>query len=979
MACDSRFLNVRSLAVGAFLAAAIVSLPSVSLAGEGTYVRGDGTKMKIIVSDSEFGVTFREADPEQIGGAARRLASLGRGVVSDLAWAPGSRVKIVRVSEATAERRDRIGVEPEIESVTPVYRFEGSDWPMISTGSIVVRLRAELPDNERAAFFAAHDVVEDHKVEGLPRTYMVRANAGVDDELRCAESLAADPRTKWCQPNLIRRAELRQASGGVQDDFFSDEWHLRTIQAPEAWPIAAGLGVTVGMFDDSVDTTHPDLRNNYIGTGHDPTKPSNSADFEDPSPELFGDRHGTAVMGLIVAQANEIGVRGVSYLSKFTASRGAALDLSDAQRASVFTFAGQQAVDVHNNSWGLPGGQNPQIIVDAIRIAYEEGRDIDGPDGQGPRGMVILFAAGNEDTEVTLGSDLSSLQGVIGVGASNIEEQRASYSNFGRFINVLAPSGDGFLEAMVTTDNEDAARYAEAGYNRGGLDDFDFPEIDEDGDYTKGFSKDSTSAACAVASGVAALILSVNPQLTANDVRIIMEHTCDQIDPANAQYDGATSRSATYGYGRLNALRAVQAAETTKTNGNITWPERVSNPRIIGGEQLRWDQNIGTTGYLVVESLNPIAFIPQDGACYNSGQTGCSSQTILLLPAGVSIPFIGCFDDAGCAVVGGTHEVDFEPGGKKYFAIFGRNEVGRYSYGVKIDSEGNKQDDGPVIVEPIDTDPADNPSDVPTNRVAVTIMATPRAGTSPLLVAFNGNAVSDIPIDETQTAWDFDAADGILVDTRERFASHTYEMPAGQTRRFRARLTMVDMEGNTGTGEVEIFVDGGGSVPPTGGGGNDLKIIVGTESNPTANIDTGASPLNVVLSLDASSITGQLQSVFWDLGDGTSATSISVPHTYRNSSGEVQRVAVSATVTTKTTGNTTVSTVVSKLITITSTPATGPIDDGEGCVIPGSGNCNDNNGGTGAGCGGGGACGAMGVVMPLLGLLSLRLMRRRGV
>lgn len=973
MACDPRFLTP-GRSTGLVLAVAALCLSSVSaLAGDGMYVRPDGSRLRLMKSDSEFGVTFQTCDPNQIGACARRLAATGGGVVSDLPWAPEARLKLVRVAETSAQRRDRVSAEPEIEQVMPVYRFEGLASPLVSTGSLMVRLRGNLPAADRAALFAAHDVVEVEPFEGLSRTYRVRPVQGVDDELRCGESLADDPRVTWCQPDLIGEVQKHQA-GGVQDDFFSDQWHLRTIDAPDAWPLSAGLGVIVGMFDDSLDTTHPDLRNGYLGTGHDPTKATNSADFNDPRPEVIGDRHGTACMGLIVAQANDIGVRGVSYLSRFTASRGLGGFLSDAAIASVYTFARQQNVDVHNNSWGA-NRPNPQIIVDAIDTAFREGRDLDGAGGAGARGMVVLFATGNDNAENTLGSDLSSIEQVIGVGASNIEDRRTSYSNFGKFINLLAPSGDDFLDMMVTTDNEDAAGYAERGYNVAGFDDFGFPELDKDGNYSQGFS--GTSAACPVATGIAALIISANPQLTASDVRLVMEHTCEQVSPQEAQYDPITSRSDTYGYGRVNALAAVNAAIASKTNGNLTWPERISNPRIVSNTQLRWDQNIGTNEFLIVQADSPFGFIPVDGACYSAAQVGCGFQTIQPLPAGVSILFVGCgTGEEGCGTAR-THKVDFLiPAGKRYFGIFARSNIGRYSYGVAGDSDGNFRDDGPVIEEPIDTDPGSGGGGAPTNRVAVTIMATPRAGSSPLTVAFNGNAVSDIPIDDSQTAWDFDLTDSVLFDTRDRNTSHMYIVPTGQTRRFRARLTMVDMEGNEGSSEVEIFVDGGGSAPPTGGGAADLKILVGTSGNPTADVSEGTSPFNVVLNLDASSITGTLQSVFWDLGDGQSATSLAVPHTYFNTSGVVQRVAVSATVTTRTAGGTTISSVVSKLITVNSGSGVNPGDNGGPCEIPGS--CADNGGGVAACGASGGTCGAVGLLMPLMGLMGLRGMRRRG-
>lgn len=938
-------------------------------AGEGVYVHGDGTKVPLLISETEFGITYHDAEPTKVAPSAKRLASTGTGVVSDLPWAPGAAVKILNVADTTAMRRATVEADAQIQAVTPVYRFAADDLPMISTGTILVKLTAELPEADRLALWAEYGVAEEYKFDGLDRVYCVRPLDGPEDELRCNEALFDDDRTVWSHPNLIRPVDARQATGGVRDTYFRDQWHLTRIQAPEAWNIAAGLNVIVGMFDDSCDASHPDLSANYIGTGHDPTKQQqDTANYTDPRPEQLGDQHGTAVMGLAVASANDIGVRGVSYLSRFTASRGLSSGLSDSGIASTYTFARQQNVDVHINSWGT-SRTNPPVIVSAIDTAFKEGRNLEAMGGPaGPRGMVIVFATGNSNAENTVDSDLSSLVQVIGIGASNINDERSSYSNFGSFINVLAPSGDNFLTMMTTTDNSDAAGYADSGYNVGGFDGFGFPDLDSAGNYTKTFS--GTSAACPVAGGVAALILSVNPNLTATDVRLIMEHTCDQIDATTANYHGVTSRSFTHGYGRLNALKAVQAAQTTVTNGNVTWPERISNPRIVNNSIL-WEQNFGTSEFMIVESTQPFSFVPEDGVCYSTLQVGCQfSTSVQPLPAGVNFTFIGCSTGAEACATAVTHTVPFLlPAGKKYFGIYGRNAIGRYSYGVSIDSDGNKLDDGPVIQEPV-SGGGGGVDGGAIDRVSVTIAATPKAGTSPLTVAFNGNAVSNIPIDHTQTAWDFDASDGVFVDTRERNATYTYTVLPGQTRRFTARLTMVDMEGNTGSAETQIFVDGGGTAPTPGGGTEGLRILVGTPGNPDANIESGTAPLNVELSLDATTITGQLQSVFWDLGDGTSARSLSVPHTYVNTTGSALRIAVSATVTTKTSANTTVSTVVSKLITVMPGPGGGggSGNDNEDCIIPGS--CPPDPVG-------GGSCGLFGMIMPLMGMGSLWLMKRR--
>ena len=395
--------------------------------GDGSdYVMRDGTTYRMVQSDSELAIVLR--DTGEAGQATvRRLAASGRGVVRDLWEDPGVHIKLVSVADTSDYRRDRIATDENIEEVRSVYYFEGQDVPVIPSGQLIFKINADVSEAELDAMLEEYDLVEVEEAEGLHRVYLARPDDG-GDGVAAAADLASDPRVEWSQPNLISRIESRQATS-IQDQYYTSQWHLQTIDAPEAWLLAEGGDILFGMFDDSVDVLHEDLRDNYIGTGHDASLPSNDSGFTDPRPKLIGDRHGTAVMGLAVAAGNEFGVRGVAHQARFTASRGLSQALTDFEIASVFTFARQQNVDVHINSWGLDGRPNPEAIVEAIETAFLEGRDVGG----NPLGMVILFATGNDDEENDANSDLSSLETVIAVGATNDSDARASYSNYGAF------------------------------------------------------------------------------------------------------------------------------------------------------------------------------------------------------------------------------------------------------------------------------------------------------------------------------------------------------------------------------------------------------------------------------------------------------------------------------------------------------------------------------------------------------------------
>lgn len=982
-----RVLVGQRLSLGSSLLLMVVVVISgqVCAAQTHSFVMPDGQKIPLTRSTTEWGIEFR--DRSEVEACAQRLAAAGRGVVEDIGRMSESRVKLLRVARTSIHRRNLVREDAAIISVRPVFRFPGCKSPAVCTGEIIVKVRDDLTPAQRTDLWAHYRLQLIEPVAGLHDVYRVQPIAVDADEVLRAETLADDSRTRWAQPNFRLVPRLHQVT--PSDQFFGRQWHLQNtgqsggvqgadIAATDAWVLSQGQDILLGMFDDACDVDHEDLAPNYIGQGHDPSLPSNDPDFDNPRPKQIGDLHGTAVMGLAAARANALGVRGVSYLSRFTVSRGLNAFLSSADIASVYTFARQQEVDVHINSWGFePGTPVPTVVSEAIETAFNDGRDLDGEDGEDPPlGMVVVFASGNgqdgtgatDGIELQRGLDLSTLATVIGVGASTVRDRLATYSNFGVDVDVLAPGGD--EEALIaTTDVDDASSVFEDGFNIGGFDQFGITDLDSEGKYTQTFV--GTSAACPIVAGVASLILAENPLLTATDVRLILEHTTDQINPADADYHLITSRSLRYGYGRVNANSAVLAAEQSLNNGGRTWPERVGVVSVNGGT-LRWQANFATDEFLVLESDSGFDFIPDDGRCYSSDQAGCGSLTVTALPDGVNVLSIQRCD--GPCEPGTAFSDEFlVPAGGKFFAIFARSNIGRYAFGVAVDSAGNITDEASMIVgADIDaigsggTDPGGTTIEPP----RITINATPLSGISPLVVRYSGNATSVLEIDQDRTEWDYDIADNVLVDARTRNAVSTpYEVPAGQVQTFTARLTMCDVEGNCGAASVMITVTGAGD-SDTGGtiSQGQIRLIVGVPGSPDSNVDGGKSPFAVELSLDATKLSGTVQSILWDLGDGETATSLFVPHTYINTSEVDLVIPITATVTSTTAGGATLSTVATRLITVTpGDPEAGPLEPPK---LPG----------VGVPEGGGVAsspCAAMGFVPLLFSVLGLAWFRRR--
>jgi subtilisin family serine protease len=213
------------------------------------------------------------------------------------------------------------------------------------------------------------------------------------------------------------------------------------------------------------------------------------------------DNHGTHVAGIIAASMNGKGIAGVAPnvkimpINAFTSNGAAAYDIVHA-----IYYAVHNGANVINLSLG---GYNYSYSMDeAIRYAFT-------------KGTVIIAAAGNSDTYYN--TYPAAYDGAFGVSATNSNDKITQFSNYGNYIDFAAPGEDIY------------STVAGSGY-----------------DYM-----DGTSMASPVVSGVAALILSKNPLLSPNEVKAILASSA--IDLGNGGWDYF------YGYGRVNAYRALQA------------------------------------------------------------------------------------------------------------------------------------------------------------------------------------------------------------------------------------------------------------------------------------------------------------------------------------------------------------------------------------------------------------------------------------
>jgi subtilisin family serine protease len=288
--------------------------------------------------------------------------------------------------------------------------------------------------------------------------------------------------------------------------------------------------VTIAVVDDAVDTRHAEFAGRVVGAWDATTGEASAL-------PVGWQPHGTKVAGL--ALAGGIEVSGVAPRASLLAVRVPSLSsrLGDPAEAAGIRWAAEHDADVICCAWGpkrltAENGRLPFHTRAAIDWALEHGRD--------GRGCIVLFSAGNDGQDIAL-NEYASHPGVIAVGACNCHDRRPSYSRWGSTLWCVVPSNDphdavGARMSYRTTTPRGSFLLGETFYTN----DFGF-----------------TSAACAIAAGVCAQILAIDPTLTWREVRSLAARACIKIDAGGGSYD-ERGHSPYYGFGRLDPALALE-------------------------------------------------------------------------------------------------------------------------------------------------------------------------------------------------------------------------------------------------------------------------------------------------------------------------------------------------------------------------------------------------------------------------------------
>lgn len=522
------------------------------------FLRG-GKRVALYKSPNLFSVRLREGRmPESL--ASRMPAALGlTGNLRFVRRHSNHRSAVYRCRPGERDRlMQRLREQKEVVQYCShvLQRAPEADEPEREIGldnKLFVRLRGAPARGEIAALEAAHALRLVWRFPEAPRALVFELTERAQlNPVKIANRLATHRRVRTAEPCLI---EAKIGRALPSDEGFRAQWHLLNTgqgsgkpgadcNAAAAWDYTWGdKNVCVALIDDGFDLSHPDFSTAgkivapYDATQHD----------TDPAPETMRENHGTACAGVAIAARGAGAAIGVAPDCRFMPIRHAG-ELGDYDEAMAFRHAQQNGAHVISCSWGPPDAYRdefwpmPSLTRTTIEICVRQGR--------GGRGIPVLFAAGNGNEPVELDGYANDPL-VIAVAACTNLDTKAEYSDYGRNVWVCAPSNGGTL-GIFTTDRTDRFGYHPTA------------------DYTDDFG--GTSSATPLVAGVAALMLSVNPELTEPRIRRILKKTAVKINRraprkyedtwGNAYGDRYDRRghSKVFGWGRVDAGAAVAEA-----------------------------------------------------------------------------------------------------------------------------------------------------------------------------------------------------------------------------------------------------------------------------------------------------------------------------------------------------------------------------------------------------------------------------------
>jgi len=430
---------------------------------------------------------------------------------------------ILLKDEKIQESKDYNLDKPDYKKGELIVKFKNEIQPQTKNNQI--KTNSNTLDKLNAKY-EAKDIIAISSKENTPLSniYKIEIN-GETDIKKAVEEYKTNSNVLYAEPNYYY-----YSCNTPNDPLLDRQWGLNQsfdydIDGPEAWDIETGdSNIIIAIIDTGVDYNHPDIKDN-IWRNTDETTNGEDTDLNGYDDDVVGwdffnndndpiddNGHGTHCAGIAAANSNnDLGVAGVSWNCqimpiKILGKEGTG-QMSNA--ASAIFYAYENGARVVSLSLG--NTFSSKLMNEVITYVTE-------------RGVVVIAATGNDDRDKKFYP--ASYENCIGVSATDDRDLKASFSNYGDWVDIAAPG-----EYILSLRANGTSLYGE---NSSYI-------VEENYTYASG-----TSMACPFVAGVAGLVLSKNSALTSKQVREKLYFSADRLpDKLNI------------GRGRLNAYRAL--------------------------------------------------------------------------------------------------------------------------------------------------------------------------------------------------------------------------------------------------------------------------------------------------------------------------------------------------------------------------------------------------------------------------------------
>lgn len=389
---------------------------------------------------------------------------------------------------------------------------------------------------------------------------------------------------------VVARNFMKSALRVPNDPYLLYQWNLDFARLPAAWDISTGNeNMVVAVVDSGLNTIHPDMLEKVVqgadmisdpgiagdGNGRDP-------DATDPGDNALGGGihswHGTHVAGIVAANTNNgVGISGVLWDGKIQPVRVLGMGAQGYDSDILAGLLWAVGVPVE----GVPDNLTPAKVVnlslggaaddEARTIWVELINDLTEVNAAAYGFPILVTAAGNSNQSVETIVP-ANIPAIITVGGARFDGQRASYSNWGSSVDIMAPGGQTNVDQNV--DGQGDGIYSLYG------DDYRFEQ--------------GTSMAAPHVSGIAALLASIQPNIDHATVQMLLRTTAN---PEGVCNEGC-------GTGHVDAAAALLAAggvvieeprlavDVTRVVFQAGFSEQSFRVHNIGGSELTWNTEL---------------------------------------------------------------------------------------------------------------------------------------------------------------------------------------------------------------------------------------------------------------------------------------------------------------------------------------------------------------------------------------------------